>query len=421
MLKRFFIITLALLAHLTASACEYNVRDVGFVDLDASNYHLYVYIDKTSDATQREMLEDSLFMGFIDANFEATLVDVDAPTEATQAAVKFLEGHEPATYPAGLLVSPKGHTLHVDIADSIQAGAEAFEAQLKTFASSPFRTDLLKQVTKNYGVVFIIEGPDTDENSAVQEAAQRAVRKVHTRMKMLPKVIANPPVIMTLKRDQFETESLLLWSFGLKPDSVDKAHVTVLYGRGRQMGPVMTGEAITEKRLASYMQVIGADCECGLDRSWMQGTMIPLLWTSEIQDEVSMSLGFDPENPRTKMEISMTVAKGQTNRSNSGSETKNPDSVDKLNFVYSENEVTFEEDGEQVIDDDSTEIVELSKSLYDGDETRATGQETTQTTKSANNDTPTTGVPRLFIIILVIVAVIIGMSVTLLIGAFQRE
>ncbi len=376
MIKRILsVFTAIVVFHGSTLACEYNVRDVGFVDLEVSPYQLILFVDESSDAEQREMIEDAFFMGLLEANMEGTLIDVK-DSDADQEALQLIEKHSIDSYPMGVLVSPKGFTIPIPFADSVKAGTDAIEAQLQSLASSAFRTTLLENITRNYGVVFIIEGPDKDENAAVNDAATRAVRKIHTRMKMLPKAISNPPVTLTLTKDQFEDESLLLWSYGLTPDSVDKTHVVVLYGRGRQMGPVLTEEAITEERLTSYLQVIGADCECGLDRSWMQGTMFPLLWSAEIQDEVSVSLGFDPENPRTKMEISMTVAKGQTNRVNSGSDTKNPDSVDKISFAYSEDAVQFEDEEEKplILSSDDAKVEELSDSLFDGDESRSTGE-----------------------------------------------
>jgi hypothetical protein len=419
MIKRFFCIALALVMHVSAFACEYNVRDVGFVDLEVSPYQLYVFIDESTDAAQRELIDDSLFMGLLDANISATLVEVGSDHEA----LELIKEHVPDAYPAGVLVSPKGFHQAIPLAASVNAGSEAFEAQLQTLASSEFRTALLEKVTQHYGVVFIIEGPNAEENVAVTEAATRSVRKIHTRMKMLPKAISNPPVVMTLTKEQFEDEALLLWSYGLKPSTVDKAHVVILYGRGRQMGPVLIEDAITEERLTSYLQVIGADCECGLDRSWMQGTMIPLLWSAEIQDEVSVSLGFDPENPRTKMEISMTVAKGQTNRVNGGSDTKNPDSVDKLSFAYSEDAVTFMEEGEDpplVLSDGEAEIEELSDSLYDGDASRATGDEGGDVVAAVDADAEIP-IPWSIIIGALVAAVIIIVSLAVMIGAFKRE
>lgn len=355
---------IVLLSHVGASACAYNVRDVGFVDLKTMPYTLYLYVDNATPPGVAGDLEDALFMGLLDSNVESVIVNVDVDTE--HEALKMLNEHKSEGFPAAILVSPKGFHRPVDIAESSRAGLDAVEAQLQSLITSPFRTTLLDRLAETYGVVLLVEGSDADENIEIKDAATRSVRKIHTRMRMLPKAIANPPIVMRITADQFEAETVLLWSLGIDSTKTRGAYAVILYGRGRQMGPVLTGEAITEERLTSYLSIIGADCECGLDRSWMQGTMIPLLWSDRIQSMVSTSLGFDPENPRTKMEISMTIAKGQRNRLNGGSDTKNPDAASRLSFAYKENVVSFDDEEPSILDDDSEEIVALAPSLLDG-------------------------------------------------------
>ncbi|MFP6584229.1 MAG: hypothetical protein VCD00_16965 [Candidatus Hydrogenedentota bacterium] len=348
-----------------AVACEYNVRDVGFVDLKTMPYRLYIYVNDSIADDLKTSLDDALFMELLDSNIDVTMLNVDS--DAGKPGMHLLKGITLNAYPSAIMVSPKGYSHRMVLTDG------NFESQLDALTQSPLRETLLEQVTNHYGVVLVIEGPDADENESVRDAATRSVRKIHTRMKMLPKAIANPPVVQVVTRDQYEDEKLLLWSLGVDPATADSAHAVILYGRGRQMGPVLKGEAITEERLSSYLTVIGADCECGLDRSWMQGTMIPLKWTDEIQERVSASLGFDPENPRTKMEISMTVAKGQKNRLNSGSDTKNPDAAvsSKMSFAYSESVVEFDSRDQNILDDNSVQLAALDDSLFDGDASRA--------------------------------------------------
>lgn len=361
----FVVVAVICIMQSVAAACDYNVRDVGFVDLKTMPYRLYVYINDSIANDLKSSLDDALFMELLDSNIDATLLNVDC--DAGKPGMHLLKDITLDAYPSAIMVSPKGYTHRMALTDG------DIESQLDALTQSPLRATLLEQVTNNYGVVLLIEGPDADENESIRDAAMRSVRKIHTRMKMLPKAIANPPVVQTVTREQYEEEKLLLWSLGVDPTTADSAHAVVLYGRGRQMGPVLKGEAITEERLSSYFSVIGADCECGLDRSWMQGTMIPLKWTDEIQEMVSASLGFDPENPRTKMEISMTVAKGQKNRLNSGSDTKNPDAVvdSKMSFAYSESVVEFDSNDQDILGDNSVPLAVLDDSLFDGDASRA--------------------------------------------------
>ena len=52
-----------------------------------------------------------------------------------------------------------------------------------------------------------------------------------------------------------------------------------------------------------------SDLECDLDRRWMHGNMLPVRWDKTIQNQIAQQLGFDPENPVVKMEISQIVGR----------------------------------------------------------------------------------------------------------------
>jgi hypothetical protein len=126
----------------------------------------------------------------------------------------------------------------------------------------------------------------------------------------MPKPIAHPPVLVEVDSESLSREKVLLWSLGLEPNDIDQPHAAVLYGRGRWIGPMFVGEQITEDNLAAVLFVIGADCECGFDHRWLQGTMLPAQWDEKLQAQAVESLGFDPENPMIKAEISWIVRRG---------------------------------------------------------------------------------------------------------------
>ena len=75
-------------------------------------------------------------------------------------------------------------------------------------------------------------------------------------------------------------------------------------GRGRRVGESMRGGLITRTALQEAMAVVGQDCECGLDRVWMQGERFPLAWGRAEKQAAFAELGFDPDNPKVKAEIS---------------------------------------------------------------------------------------------------------------------
>ena len=84
----------------------------------------------------------------------------------------------------------------------------------------------------------------------------------------------------------------------------------MLYGRGRIIGPVLRDAQLEERALTAIVNTIGLNCECGLDRKWMQGTMIPQKWDEDVQKQFADQLGFDPESPAIRIEMSQILSKG---------------------------------------------------------------------------------------------------------------
>ena len=97
-------------------------------------------------------------------------------------------------------------------------------------------------------------------------------------------------------------------SLGIKEEEAIEPFVAIIYGRGRIIRPVLQGEQITKKKLFNLLTIVGADCECGLDQSWILGRMIPLRWESSVQSELVKYLGFDVENPLIKAEMSQILS-----------------------------------------------------------------------------------------------------------------
>jgi len=159
-------------------------------------------------------------------------------------------------------------------------------------------------------VVLLIEGADAEQNKRAKAAASGAIKRISMQMEMMPKSIAHPPVLIVIGSDSLSREKILLWSLGLDAEKVNKPYAAVLYGRARWIGPLFEGEQITENNLAAVLFVIGDDCECGLDQRWLQGTMLPVRWDEKVQARVAESLGFDPENPMIKMEMSRIIGRG---------------------------------------------------------------------------------------------------------------
>lgn len=128
------------------------------------------------------------------------------------------------------------------------------------------------------------------------------------------------------------------------------------------MGPVLQGDLISRDIIHNLLSIVGADCECGLDHSWILGRMIPLRWESSVQNELAKNLGFDIENPMVRSEMSQILSLKQAH-------VKSLDPMGSSLLGYSEGELDIAKSPEKISKIPASEV---RKSFY-------------QTEKSKNN------------------------------------
>jgi len=291
-----------------AFACRYNVREVGFVDLGIEPYYLYGYVSDETPADVVSKFKQIAGVGLENSNIEFEIINTDQQKD--HPAMKYLDLRQVKSLPAAVLVSPDGQSYPVSITERDRPFEETLRSAVEDILSSPKREEIVQQVIETYGVVLLIEGADAQENKKAKEAASVAIELISSQMEMMPKPIVHPPALIVIDLKSLWREKILLWSLGLDWGKVSEPHAAVLYGRARWIGPLFKGEEIDENNLAGILFVIGADCECGLDQRWLQGTMLPARWDEKMQARVAENLGFDPENPMVKMEMSWIIRRG---------------------------------------------------------------------------------------------------------------
>lgn len=309
-LKWLIVTTVCCLAFQTCPVhgCQYNVREVGFIDVGIEPYRLIVYLPPDTPEVETSGLKGAMDVALAETNigFESVVVGADA----NQPALEFARAHGLDHYPAAVLVSPDGQSMPLPLPEKEASLTKAVLTALESVLVSPIRQQILEKSADTYGVVLLIEGPASQANTAAREAASTAIGNIGGQLDYLPKPIGKPPVLVALDRKSLAREPVLLWTLGLKPEDVNQPHAAVFYGRGRWVGPLFKGAMLTAENLTQLLAVIGADCECGLDHHWLQGTMLPARWDEGLQQKVAASLGFDPENPMTKMEMISIVRRG---------------------------------------------------------------------------------------------------------------
>ena len=306
-LKRLLIVAAAL-APLAVFGCRFNVRDVGFVDLGSEPYRLYLFVGNAMPSAERESLQSISTATFYDSNVKPQLQPLG---QARQGEAKaFIPDGFDGAEPAAVLVSPdKRTTLRLPLAKPGESVLQTAWDALEPVLDSPRRNAILEQVFERYGVVLIVEGRDAAANKRVRSMADAAVMATAAKLPGLEKEIQKPPVVSVISPGEFDGEQAFLWSLGIE-EVTDAPRVVILYGRGRMIGPVLHGDRLNRESISAILDTIGLNCECGLDRKWMQGAMVPLKWDRDRKQQMATQLGFNPESPEIRIEMSQILAKG---------------------------------------------------------------------------------------------------------------
>ena len=313
--------------------CRFTVRDVAYVDLGDEGYRLYGFIADPDETDLDERFERLATAILLDSNIEARLLDPDG--ELPEDGAEILRALEIQEFPVAVLVGPDGALLEVPLTEDGDPGELAGE-RVSALIDSPARRRFSSSAVENYCTVLLVSGGDQARDEAARAAVEAAFEQLRGVWDRMPKDVGRPPKLLQVGEPA--TERVLLWSLGIEAERDGSPAVAVLFGRGRRIGPVLEGSAITETALFGILNAAGQSCECELDRSWMRGPRIPLRWDNDLKARAVAFLGFDPENPRIKSEISGILSRGPS--ADAGSDPLREGlTIEEMLMAYSEESV----------------------------------------------------------------------------------
>jgi len=281
-----------LIATGSAMACRYTVRDSAFVDIGGSDWPLYIYTDSKDERRVRIALEKQGLSLY--SNIKIQVVNVER-----DEGFQRVEGIN--SYPFAAFFSPGGdHKVFALQKDLLSIPSEIF--------TSPARDRILENMIHPFCAILIVEGRDDFINQSALKEATHAIEEIEPYMPIMDKPVGAPPVVITITEKERDQESLLLHSLNINDKEHASTHCVVLFGRGRTIGPVLKDEAISSDILCNIFQVAGTDCECNLNPDLLKGISLPIVWDEEMQKEAASVLGFDPENPMVKLEVSRIIS-----------------------------------------------------------------------------------------------------------------
>lgn len=282
-----FLVIALLFVEITAYACKYTIREIGFSTLSKVTYVVY-RVDENSS-----LFPEQLAQNFSEANVVGS--GVNAHADPLNPVVKFVEQQQ-LKLPAYVLATPDGSMLALDN-----------DAVRNQILNSPVQQELLEELPKSYAAVILIEGKNAISNQIASDKIIKACTRIENILPNMPKYVAVGPKLIVIPNDKFDEEKVMLWSFGIESIPEDPMAL-VVYGKGRIMGEQIGYMNIQEDIVYKYLSIIGADCECGLDRKWMLGAQMPMNWPKETRQDLSDELGFDVDNPMVLTEMSRILA-----------------------------------------------------------------------------------------------------------------
>lgn len=294
---------LLLMVH-PAHACRYSVREVGFIDLDTAPYRFYVLVDQQTPQAIVDAVRRMAFTRLRGGNVEAEVVPVHE--QPGHRAFEYVKDRAALTYPAGLLVSPDGRARVQPLPEEEEALGDLLDGLL----DSPLRARITDSAIEAYCVVLLIDGDDDAANAEGRRRVEEAIAEMTAGLGNVEKPTKQPPVFIELKKSDRVSEAVLLWSLGEDWAAPKQPGVAVLFGRCRRLGEVMRADRVETGELVRVMALVGASCECGLDRSYMQGIMLPIRWDASTREKLTRHLGFDAESPMVKMEVGQILSQG---------------------------------------------------------------------------------------------------------------
>ncbi|MCA9184949.1 MAG: hypothetical protein R3E01_31520 [Pirellulaceae bacterium] len=297
-----------------AFGCRYSVRDVAFVNLDERPYRLFVYHDQDTEQTVLDEIRRATIAEFQDANVEAIFVNTNgglSDDDRTRLESAAKDSAANAELPVLLLESPDQRIRNVPY-DLNDRSSTTWRDALAPIVRSTVRDQLMRISLSAHSVTLLVEGTNREQNLQAEDVLRSAIAEVESTMPLLPKPIDEPPKVVTIPREHFAAEGWLLWSLGVDIQS-PATQLAMLFGRGRLIGkPIDLSDGIehVDRQVKRNLGVVGLDCECGLDRSWMQGNLVPHIWTPEDEATAAAALGFDPGSALVKIEMNQILSRG---------------------------------------------------------------------------------------------------------------
>ena len=275
--------------------CKYSVRDVAFVNIENSNWRLLIQEPADLDESEKKSC---------DTEIEGFLEQVNLTHQWVKPGSDFFRASEPVgegKFQVGLVDSNDNMIM------SERVDSSSLQQSLQQIINSPKRDEILEKTVSSLCVYVLVESGDRRQDKIAHNLVTEAIAETTAQLWSLEKPTQDGPALVTIGYSDRESESWLIKMLGI--EASDKPLVCLVYGQGRRMGDILTGDTLQKKNLVWMAGVCGRDCECSLDRDWLYGHQFVHRWDKTKERAVEEVLGFDPRSALVVAEVAQILRK----------------------------------------------------------------------------------------------------------------
>jgi hypothetical protein len=295
-------------------ACDYTVRDIGFVELGSPNLRLIVLFHDRLDEprlreAQRELSEQATQSNCREwnLNFQSgTLANLVDPTDAQRAWLR----DSKLDWSCWLIRNDTECRL---LEEASIEQRPSWEKLLGDHLQLPLSLTYREQALDSFAQLVLFESTDAQSNERTEAVVAQAIAALGKAASLLPRPITQPVRVIRVGAVQRNDYTTLLWAMHNKELPADSPCLATLYGRGRLAGPTMHGDAIQVEAILAQLVLVGQACECGTERNWVQYPHLPIAWPEALQADMAHHLGFDPRSNLVIDEVKRIIQRGPQN------------------------------------------------------------------------------------------------------------
>jgi hypothetical protein len=315
--KRCIALLMVLVLASLAIACDYTIRDIGYVVFAPPKLRMVVLFHERLDeqsvrASQRELASSAQAVECLAWNVSfhsGRLANLVEPTEAQSRWAS-----ESAMEWSCWLVRDDGASRL--LSEGTMEQPPQWTELLNEHLQRPLSVAYREQAMLSFAQMIVFESTDPAANDDTDKVIARSLEALGKAASLLPRPVTTPVKsirVPVAERADYET---LLWLLHCPEVPAEQPLLCLLYGRGRLAGPVLQGTDIQVDSLLSQLVLVGQSCECGTQRNWVQYPQLPLAWPEELQSDMTHHLGFDPANAVVVEEVKRIIQRGPQNLTN---------------------------------------------------------------------------------------------------------